>query len=342
MIRNVISGKYNEVTPDILIPYQITGDELRDSFITLIAVRPETNIVRYEAAIIKSIEPYADVIYMASLSGNLLNDKAIIACHYSSQLQFAIEGKKEMGKYPEMVKQFEEKFKVSFQDAMIIGAFGAILEYKIKKNADQLFELMVPETDFLEMYGHTIKKINGYYILDYDIPAIITRHHKNTAVFIIAVKLKNNSYRFCGIHHLIYENMRRDTRIKIPDLKKRRHLPWYDQIRRIYHISRSHIEAMFDLTDYVFKNKKERIGYAYTPLGQLLLDMGIFTGERLEERLSALKDNPLVYLNQEDGSLKLVNIISEGKIRKASTFLEKDLEACAEIINQINWEKSHP
>lgn len=340
MIRNVISGKHDEVTPDILIPYHITWEELRDSFITIIAVRPETNTVTYESAIIKSIEPYADVIYMASLSGNLLNDKAIVACHYSSQLQFAIEGKEEMGKYPEMVKQFEEKFKVSFQEAKIIGAFGAILEYKIKKNADQLFKIMVPETDFLEMYGHTIKKINGYYILDYDIPAVITRHHKNTAVFIVAVRLKDNRYRFCGIHHLIYENMRKDKRIKIPDSKKRRHLPWYDRIRRTYHISRSHIEAMFDLTDYVFKDEKERIGYADTPLGQLLLDKGIFTGEQLEERLSALKDNPLVYLNQEDGSLKLVNIISEGKIRKASTFLEKDLEACAEIINQINWDKS--
>jgi hypothetical protein len=340
MIQKLVPGKPEEIEPDILIPYQIAGDNLMDSSIAVISVRPETNHVNYEAIIIQSVEPYAEVIYMASLSGCLLNKRAIVASHYSSQLQFAIDGKEEMKKYPEMQKRFEEKFKINFREAKIIGAYEAILDYKIKKDADELFGTMVPETDFLEMYGHTIKKIDGYFVLNYDIPAVITRHHDDTAVFIIAIRLKSSRYRFCGIHHLIYENMRKNKAVSFLDLEKRRYLPWYDQVRRTYHISRSHIEAMFDLTDYVFKNENQRILFADTPLGQKLLQEGVFDEEGLEERLTALKDNPLVYLEQEDGSMKLANIIQEGKIRKGPSFIEKDLDECSKIIKRIDWEKS--
>ena len=100
MIRNIIAGKLEEVKPDILIPYAIDRETLSNSPILMIYVRPETNKVDYEAVIVKSSAPYADVVYLASLSGNLVNNKAIIACHYSSQLRFAIEGKKKTGKIP--------------------------------------------------------------------------------------------------------------------------------------------------------------------------------------------------------------------------------------------------
>ena len=320
----------------------MVSDNLTDSAVTVISVRPETNKVDYEAVIIKSIEPYAEVVYLASLSGCLLNKKAIVASHYSSQLQFAINGKEEMQKYPQMQKRFEEKFKINFHEAKIIGSYEAIVDYKIKNSADELFGTMVPEEDFLEMYGHTIKKIEGYFVLNYAIPAVITRHHDDTAVFIIAIRLKNSKYRFCGIHHLIYQNMRKNKAVSFLDLEKRRYLPWYDQVRRTYHISRSHIEAMFDLTDYVFKNQSQRIFFTETPLGQKLLQEDVFDKESLEERLTTLKENPMVYLKLEDGGLQLANIIQEGKIRKGPSFIEKDVEECSRIIKRIDWEKSLP
>lgn len=327
------------MTPDILIPYSMDAQKLRDSSVALISVRPETNKVNYEAAILQSIQKYANVVYLASLSGSLVNTKAIVASHYSSQLQFAINGKNELARFPEMKAKFREKFGVEFDDAPIIGPFEAILEYRLKRDADELFETIVPETDFLEMYGQTIKKIGDYYVLNYDIPAVITRHHEETHVFNIAVCMKRADYRFSGIHHLIYENMRKNESTVFVDSEKRKDMAWFNRVRRTYHISRSHIEAMFDLTDYVFVDAAERITYKDTPLGRKLLDIGLFTEERLERCMAVLKDNPMVYLEEGD-RLRLVNIILEGKERKHSTFLEKDLDECCRIIKKIDWKKS--
>jgi hypothetical protein len=332
-----------DVRPDVLIPYSATADmeRLKDSSISLISVRPETNKVNYEATIVQSVAPYAEAVYLANLSGELINNRAIVACHYSSQLQFAIGAKDEMARFPEMVARFEEKFKVNFMEAPIIGSFEALLDYRLREDADDLFATMVPDSDFLDMYGQTIKRIDGYYVMNYDMPAIITRHHEDTAMFILAVRLKDKATRFSNLHHLIYDNMLKNEKVEIigPQERKRLQLEWYDQIRRTFHISRSHIEAMFDLTDYVFKNETERIAYADTPLGQKLISMGIIPEDQLEKRLHQLKDAPLVYIHQEDGSEKLVDIILEGKIKQNKEFVELDLEQCCRIFEKIDWER---
>lgn len=334
--------QHKEVTPDLLIPYHIDRETLSHSSILLIYVRPETNMINYEAAIIKGAAPYADAVYLANLCGNLVNNKAITASHYSIQLQFAIEGKEKLQRYPEMVRQFEEKFKVDFRDADIIGSYDAIVDYRIKSNSDELFETMVPDADFLEFYGQTIKRIGKYFIVNYDIPAIITRHHEDTAMFSIALCLKTEEFGFLDIDYFIYENMCKNETTAPLGSERRQSLPWYKLVRRTYHISRSHIEAMFDLTDYVFKNEKERIGYENTPLGKRLLEEGIIGEDRLEDRLNLLKENPLVYLDQPDGSVKLVNIITEGKVRRGTSFVQSSLHECCDIIKRINWEKSMP
>jgi len=339
MIKKLLPGEHEEVTPDVLIPYSAAADRsrLEESAITLITVRPETNKVNYEAAIIKSVAPYADVVYLANLCGNLINDKAIIACHYSSQLQFAINGKAEMTRYPEMLRAFEEKFNEDFAVARILGAFEAILDYHIRDDAESLFRTMVPVEDFLEMYGQNIKKIDQYYVLNYDIPAIITRHHEHTAMFTIALRMKDSFVNFSDIHHLIYEKMRqnKNTTLLGPDERQKLPLEWYDQVRRTYHISRSHIEAMFDLTDYVFKNETQRINFIDTPLGSRLVTRGIIPQDQLEESLIRLKENPLVYLQNESGRNKLTDIIHEGKSVEGDS--QSSLDECCDIFSRIDW-----
>lgn len=340
MLRKVVPGTQEEVKPDILIPYDVDRERLSETPMSIIYVRPETNRVDYEAAIVKALAPYARVAYMANLTGGLINNRAIIASHYSSQMVFAINGKEEMARYPEMVQKFEEKFKVDFRLAPIVGPFCAIMECKLKKDADELFETMVPEPNFLRMYGQTIKKIGDFYVINYDIPAIITRHHSDTSMFVLAVKLKKKEYRFQDLNRGMYDNMCNGKTTELLGSEKRRELPWYDQIRRTYHISRSHMEAMFDLTDYVFKDDTERILFADTPLGQLLLERGILAPERMEKCLTFLKENPLVYLENGDGKSRLVNIISEGKFIQDGCLIENSMEECSRIIESIDWEKS--
>lgn len=128
-----VENKDEPIKPDVLIPYGIDKQELSDASVAVIGVRPETNKVSYEAAIIKAAAPFADVVYMANISGRVINEKGIVACHYSSQLQFAINGKEELEKYPELVEAFEKKFHRNFSDAPIIGSYDALLEYRVKK-----------------------------------------------------------------------------------------------------------------------------------------------------------------------------------------------------------------
>ncbi|MCP4150773.1 MAG: hypothetical protein GY757_23710 [bacterium] len=337
MEQKAHTGEQEEVKPDILIPYTLDRETLADSSMAIICVRPETNQAKYEAEIIKATAKYADVVYLANLSGRLINEKAIVASHYSSQMQFAINGKEDMAWYPEMIEKFEQKFNIAFKDAPIIGSFDAILHFKLKKDGDELFETMVPRADFLEMYGQTIKKIENYYVLNYDIPAIITKHHNDTGMFIIAIRFKDNKYKFCDLHHLIYENMYKNENTQFIDSDKRKGMAWYNKVRRTYHISRSHIEAMFDLTDYVFKNDNQRIEFSDTPLGQRLLKDKVFEKGQLQKLLIELKDNPLVYIKEKSGEPKLVDIILEGKKRDAHTFIENDLIECSELIKSIYY-----
>lgn len=328
------------IMPDILIPYTLTRKDLKNANMAIFSVRPETNLIKYEAEIIKAVEPVGKVVYLANLSGPLINDQAIVARHYSSQLEFAVNGKEEMQKYPEMIAKFEKKFKVPFRDARIIGAYDAVLEH-IKKDPEELFHTMVPEPDFLELYGQTIKKIDGFYVLNYDIPAVLTRHDDHTNIFVIAVLFKGPELRFADIDHVIYNKMCENKETQILDSDKRQDLKWYDQVRRTYHMSRSHIETMFDMTDYIFKSDgSKQIEFSETPLGVALLEKNILPAGTLEIYLEKLKENPLVYLNKPDGTHKLVNIIWAGKIQEESTFREKPIDECTALIEKINWNKS--
>ena len=60
----------------------------------------------------------------------------------------------------------------------------------------------------------------------------------------------------------------------------------------------------------------------------------------IEEKLELLKENPLVYLDLPGGKQKLVNITWAGKTLNKSTFIEKTLDECTELIKNINWKKS--
>lgn len=200
---------------------------------------------------------------------------------------------------------------------------------------------MVPAEDFLEIYGQTFKKIEGFYVVNYDIPFILTRHHTDTDMFVIAIRLKNPTARFSDVNKQIYQNLCKRKDINILDFEKRKNLAWYDQVRRTYHISKSHIEAMFDLTDYVFDADGKRVKYNATPLGHRLLQKGILKKNHMEEDLHKLKENPLVYLTNETGKRELVNIIREGRRNENGLYIEKSHDECCHLIDSIDWSNSH-
>jgi hypothetical protein len=308
----------HEIRPDVIIDFVDCDSTLP---IIVIYVRPETNEIHYEKAIIMGVNPFGDVIYLANLNGRLFIRDALILEHYSSQYKFAIYGKSEMEKYPEIMYAFEDHFKVDFDSADIIGSFDAILKLNITD--EEMFNIIVNEKDFFKFYGQTIKRINNHFVINYDMPAILKRYTPKSNVFTISIRLKNENTDLGEINQSIFEQLKKDNTplISEDNLKL---LDWNEMIKRTYHISRNHIMAMFDMLDFIITSNNRHLGYYNTPLGKILLDVYGYS----DEDLMKLKDNPIVYV-EYNGQKKLVNIIEEGNNKK--------LNECADIISKVIW-----
>ncbi len=302
------------IKPDVIIDY-IYSNAI-DKPAALVYVRPETNEVHYEKAIILGIMPYADVVYLANLNGKIFIKDALILDHYPSQYRFAVYGKDEMAKYPEFIEKFEKYFDDKFEKAQIMGSFDALI--KLGMTDELLFNIVVDKKDFLKLYGQTIKKINNIYILNYDMPAIIKRYTPKANVFVIAVKFKDPMTSFMDINQSIFERMK-ENNVVIEGEGIYKDLEWNEIIRRTYHISKNHIMAMFDMIDFVIRTDTHHIEFHQTPLGRLCIeDKNI-----LPEDLYKLKDCPLVYV-LKDGKRRLVNLIEEAN--------EMSMEECSLLI----------
>ncbi len=247
-MNNNFSSKIYQITPDILIEYKYDFENITP--VSVIYVRPETNKISYEKAILKGILPYSDVIYMANLNGELFIKNALILDHYSSQYRFAIYGPEEIKKYPIMAKKIEEYFNIEINSPSLIGSFEAILKMNI--TPEELFNTFVDDKDFYKIYGQTIKKINGMYIINYDLPAIFLRYDYNSNTFIIVIKLKSNKISFQEINHSIANEIQNDKYLKFYDEEKYKDMDLIEKAKRTYHFSVSHIMAMYDMTDFVY------------------------------------------------------------------------------------------
>lgn len=310
--------------PDIAIPFQTT--EIHDCSIAVIAVRPESNKVSYESVILRGVSPHAELIYMANLSGTVVRNAKIIESQYKLQYKFAKNGKSEIMKYPELQKAFHKKFNIKAEDAPIIGAFEAVTTYydKLQKTDQELFQTIVDQKDLLEIYGHTIKKIGDFYIVDYDIPAIFSKYNNETDIFVIAVKMNDKNSPFTNLNRGIYEEFEKNQSITIIDSQSRSQMKWFNRVKRTYHISSSHIKAMFDMTNYILDSEGNHINFEQTPLGNMLLTRKIVT----EDQLRQLKDNPMVTI-KTGSKTKLINILTPYSV------CQKSLEQCCDLINKI-------
>ena len=322
------AGQMSRNKPDIAMPFN--GLHSKDSSIAVIAVRPESNKVTFESVILRGITPYADLIYMANLSGNVVNNAKIIESQYAQQRYFALSGKVEIMKYPEFVTIFEEKFNIQASEAKIIGSFEAVSTYKnkIHKSDQELFNTIVKNEDMLEAYGHTIKKIDDYYIINYDMPAIFSKHNKETDIFVIAVKLHDTNTPFSELNRGIFEEFDKPSTVSIIDSESRSHMEWFNQVRRTYHISNSHIKTMFDMTDYILDRNGTSIKIGDTPLGKIILERGVVS----EDQILQLRKNPMVRIKIKTKT-ELVNIIEKGKSSKQ----QKTLKECCTLIESIQF-----
>ena len=292
---------FNSIRPDVIIDF-ITNYQLKNPII-LVYVRPESNEVNYEKSIIKGLSQFGDVVYLANLNGRIFIRDAIITAHYSSEYRFSIYSKREMRNYPEIIEKFEKYFNVKFEDANIIGPFDAIL--KLGVSDEELFNRIVGKDDFLRFYGQTIKKMDQYYVVNYNIPYLIKKYNPQSNIFVIAIRLNSEDIHYMEINQSIFEQMQINKNT-IVDENILKSMDWNEKIKRTYHVSRNHLTATFDMLDYIIRNNGSHLDISETPFGLKLIDEYGF--EKAD--ILMMKDKHIFYINDNKGR-RLVNILYE-------------------------------
>ncbi len=261
----------------------------------VVYVRPETNTVLYERAIVSGIRAHGRLAYLANLDASLFRRDRILEHHYASQFRFALDPRAELGRYPEMVRRFEEHFRVSFPCARLAGAFEALELLSIGE--EELFDTIVPAADLLPMWGQELKRIGDLVVVNPSLPAVASRYVPGANVFVAVAKCREHGTEaLMALHRTIYEAVAARRETPILDAELLEGLVWREKIRRTYHISTNHLMAAFDIADLVYVDAARRLDVTETPLGRLLAARGRVSGEQLRRA----KEEQVVYLGSGD------------------------------------------
>jgi hypothetical protein len=282
--------------PDILVEYppaeSFPSDAGAGSY-AVAYVRPETNTVLYERAIAAAIRGRGDeVIYIANLGGGLIQQDGILRKHYLTQLRFASDPRAEAARYPEIGERLARHFGAPIEKSLI-GAFEAAA----RTPAEELFESFVSAADFLTCWGQQFKRIAGTVVANPGLPAVLNRYTPQANVFVVVVRSADGSPGFfSSLNRAIYQEITSRAETPLVDGERLGTVPWPERVRRTYHLSRTHLMAMFDMADLVYLGEGRRLALADTPLGRSLQVQGAVTAEKLQE----LRREPLRYARHGD------------------------------------------
>jgi hypothetical protein len=274
----------------------------------VVYVRPETNSVLYERAIAAAIRGRGDtVIYVANLGGALIRRDGILQAHYATQLRFAADPRSEIARYPEIARRLERRFGAPVEKLPLVGAFEAAARIP----AEELFETFVSPADFLACFGQQFKRLGEALVANPGLPAVLNRYTAESNVFVVAVRSADGSPDFfASLNRAIYEEVCSHSETPLVDGERLGSVRWSERVRRTYHISRTHLMAMFDMADFVYLSDGRRLAPADTPLGRSLLAEGVLTAEKLQ----AFKRDPLRYARRgEHRLLHYLPLAGEGR-----------------------------
>ncbi len=278
---------------DIIIPYP-TADCIfpaqgAQPCFVMAYVRPETNNVLYERAILAGLRAYGKIIYCANLPATVFERDSILERHYPTQFRFARDPRGELERYPEIRARVEEHFRIRLGEARVLGAFDAVRELGLSER--DLMETIVPDTDYLGCWGQSFKRIAGAIVVNPNLPAIILRHRSPANVFAVAMRAAECSDRFFEeVNEAIFKEITSRSETPIIDGEKLDSLVWWERIRRTYHLSTNHLMTMLDMSDFVYTGESAHLDVTDTPLGKWLVERGAASAERLR----SFKSSPLV------------------------------------------------
>ncbi|MFW6365332.1 MAG: hypothetical protein ACOC2H_02525 [Spirochaetota bacterium] len=321
--------------PDILIPFD-PDSALASPCIVPLYVRPETNRVDYESLIAESISDIGYPVFMANYNGSVITRRHIIRNHYFYRYIFALHGKEEMKKYPEMIDAFESKFGVRFKDAPIYGAYEFLNRKELSGGMDHdlLFHHYVSADEYMVYLGISVKKVRGSYVINYDIPGIMERYTSNTNILVVMITPRS-AVSFRDVNYAIYRTFLESDVSKLLTIEKSPELSWEERVKRTYHISHNHIEAMFDTTDFVLYKDFSPIHYIDTPLGRGLVDRSILNEGELDSILNYFKKFPILYARQNSNNRRLINLRITASYDERMGRTEMTFDQCVDLFRSV-------
>ena len=300
----------------VLVPYPGLGDpEAQDIFVYL---RPESNGVLVESTMLRVIQHDPEfkrtifLVYLANLSGEFIIRNHIIEEHYSLKLRFAVHGGKLFT--PRMRDAFSQHFSIPFEKAKIVGSFEALRSLSL--TPDELFRLWVGDDDFWVVNGQSIKKFDGLFVVNYDIPALLQKNNENTD---IAVMIFRTTMKYEAFERIVLAMQQALVEAKI--------LSPGTPLSRVFHYSKSPFEQILDGT-----------GHLFTPEGKHISAENLAFSRFLQERsfdfptqMNILR-NPLFLFRGVDGNLREESIYSYTQDDSYEAAFEKLKSAVAQVL----------
>lgn len=274
--------------PTIIVPYKwpIAEPSHEDVFVYL---RPETNGVRVESLLLRTIRDnplYREgitIAYLANVPGDFIAYNRIVEEHYSDRIYFTLQGKEAFT--PRMRARFEESFGVPFERAQILGAFEAMRT--MGWSSEQLFELRVDPGDLCTMNAQSVKRTEGLFVVNYDIPAIL---HKNHAETDIAVMILRSNLELDDFHRLI-----EDIRASLVDGEV---LSPATPLSHALHYSKSPFEQILDAKGYLYAPDGSHCPLETIRFSSWLIEHGLDEGV-----IRGLLRYPIFEFAEPDGSI---------------------------------------
>jgi len=280
--------------PSLLVSY-CGPDSSGDTLDIYMYLRPETNGVLTESVIMKSIvaEPRwreaVKLVYLANYPGDFVHTRGIIEHHYRLKILFARRGG--LAFTVGMRRAFQNRYACEFDEKRVLGAFEALDRFGLDEK--QLFEYRVDEQDMLITLGQNIKRYRDYWIVNYDIPAILHRNTFETDIAVMVFRVKLEWSDFLDLMNTMSIHLA-EVGILGAD----------GALSHVFHYSKSPWEQLLDGIDYLWgvdvtdEGAEENISF-----GAYMLNRG-YSREALRDVIR----HPLIIHRDDSGEEREANI----------------------------------
>ncbi len=282
----------SEHNPTVLVPFT-RPDPNPGALDFFLYLRPETNGVDVESVIFSVVRSRKDDIeltYLANIPGEFIARHNIVERHYALRVAFARAG----------ASAFSDQMRSDLSAAVgrpwgsldVIGAYDAL--ERLHVGAEDLFAIRVPAEKVFDVAGQVVKEIDGLYVVNYDIPALLRRDRADTDIAVMAIRARLDYAEFFALLSEIRQDL----------IEKQLFNPEFD-LSRAVHVCRGPVEQLADARDYLVAPSGTHLGIMWSPFARFLKMHGF-----PEEAIAGVLDHPIAVVEQ-NGTRREVNLVRE-------------------------------